>query len=998
MSTRELRGPHDRWDRFRRADSSTLGGLEAETNRSWAEFGSGNLSISGQKVISTAAQGTWSLAHVTGGNIGINADHYCEGTFELPASGSAGAMVFVRKADNTTQTFYAGEIRQAGGSATLYITEWTAGSRVELTSMAFGVAGQTVHIIIEVRGSLLILYTTASGVDTQQLQVSDSSIAADKANTYPGFGLDGAAKATVVAFGQLADTFAAPAGATFKSGSRDPYQHPFVSESVWNRPVGSGATDTAISTTGPMGSGVNVGPAIGIHVGIFQAASDDPWVPLYVRPGSDLAQSVLWDWAQVPATIVDKTSTSTNSPQGPHTELCVVQPDGKWTFRMYIAKTHTGAQGAGWSGSGMRSGARWFRADESGRWTYFVGNPEAGDVTVTGKIRAGEINDGVFHCLTALIAGKNSQGDYVWPANNASPSTPATTSNLRMGALLRIPPSYNVDGLANVQARNLARAMQNYGVYIDDEGATDQQIKLRCAQDAIADFAAIGVARGTYNLITNLSAPFWQDLQTALRQLRVVTNNTPTSIGGGGTLRDSLPALIASGPLPAAPTTLIASAGSPATSSVNLTWSAPSPQGDTLHLEQERVTTPAEVWREIEVLVGSATSKTVTGLNAGVEYNFRINARNAQGDSAYSNTANITTAATPAPPATPGNPTISALAYDQVRASWDNVTGETGFELEISKNGGPFVLVASPAADVLTYDYTDPDPADGQNVYQMQVRAVNANGPSEWATSGTVTTPARVPPPVPADPGTTPVSRISEKWSNFNAWAFYTAGAESTSNILSTRVAAPAGLGYALSALKINVTPALASAGETARQVTLADLSEVHLWTEWLIPGGFAAPASPGVIWMNLRESSSGNRVCAIYLVDTDTLKAVIDTTGGAVTYTLGTGVSTNTRHQLRISARVGTGSFLRIEYDTVEVVDATPAFSAALITQLRVGASVPAGWTGIVYDGRLELNADPLFVTGLDAAGTFPSNPTLPSPPVFPDNPPFPSNPPFPT
>ena len=974
MPSREFRGPSGDWDRFRRADSSTLGSPESRTARSWSEFGSGNLSISSQKVVSTVAQGTWGLARMSGGSLAIGVDHYCEGTFVMPGSGTAGGMVFLRKADNTPQTFYAGEISQTGGSTTLAITEWTAGSRAVLTSKAFGASGQTVHLVIEVEGSLLKLYTNSGGTETQQLSFTDTSIASDPTNTYPGFGLDGAAEATAIAFGQLRDVFTAPTGATYKTGSRTAFDQPWSSVSPFNRPIGSGATYANISTTGPLGNGANIVPGIKITLSIYQAAANDPWVPIYVRPGSDLTQSKLYDYAQAPATI-------TTPIGGFHRAMVLVQPDGKWAIHLYSTSAYTGAEGAGWSAVGLRSGTRWTRVDQSGRYQYFVGNHEAGDTYANGPIRQGELNTGIFHCLTALQKESNLQGDYVWPANNASAGTYATSSNLRFGTLLAIPPSFDVTTLGDLQTRRIAKALQDYGVQIIDVGSTDQEIALETARDALDDYPT---GYGAYNVIKDFNHPFWQDLQTAMRQLKVVTNNTPTSIGGGGTLRDTLPAPISSTPLPAAPTTL--AAGTVTTSTVPLTWVAPAPQGDTLELEQERVTAPAVAWQVIQTLPGNQTSFTVTGLSAGIEFNFRIRAQNVQGYSGYSNILNVTTASTPAPPASPGNPTISALAYDQVRASWDNVTGETGFEVEISKNGGAYVLVASPAADVLSYDYTDPDPADGENVYQQQVRAMNANGPSEYAVSGTVTTPPRV-------AAGTGVSRISEKWSNFNAWGLYTSGAEATSKIALTRVAAPTALGYALSALKIDTTAALASAGELSRTITLEDLSEVHLWTEWLIPGGFAAPADPGVVWLTLLESSGGNRVCAVYLVDTDTLKVVIDTSGGAITYTLGTGVATNTRHQLRISARVGIGSFLQIWYDTVGVVDVTPTFSASLVTQLKVGASVPAGWTGTIYDGRLELNAERQFVTDLSTATEFsevrislPDAPAFPSPPhIFP-------------
>jgi hypothetical protein len=99
-------------------------------------------------------------------------------------------------------------------------------------------------------------------------------------------------------------------------------------------------------------------------------------------------------------------------------------------------------------------------------------------------------------------------------------------------------------------------------------------------------------------------------------------------------------------------------------------------------------------------------------------------------------------AAPPMPPSAPTGLAATALTHAQVQIDWtDSSSNESGFEIERSNtgSGGPFVALATVAANVQTY--TDPN-RDGATEYCYRVRATNPVGPSAWTDVACATTPA----------------------------------------------------------------------------------------------------------------------------------------------------------------------------------------------------------------------------------------------------------------
>ncbi len=138
-------------------------------------------------------------------------------------------------------------------------------------------------------------------------------------------------------------------------------------------------------------------------------------------------------------------------------------------------------------------------------------------------------------------------------------------------------------------------------------------------------------------------------------------------------------------------------------------------------------------FQEIGKALANVTTFTDNTTVSGTVYQYRVVAYNAAGDSA--SVPVLVGAAVPVP-AAPSNLQVSLLLSLQTRLTWtDNATTETGFVIERSDNGDPFVVIASPAAN--TTLYTDSTVVPG-HTYTYQVAAVNGSGRSGVATAGSV--------------------------------------------------------------------------------------------------------------------------------------------------------------------------------------------------------------------------------------------------------------------
>ena len=193
---------------------------------------------------------------------------------------------------------------------------------------------------------------------------------------------------------------------------------------------------------------------------------------------------------------------------------------------------------------------------------------------------------------------------------------------------------------------------------------------------------------------------------------------------------------------PAAPTV---AAVSGSTTSLTVSWSAPANNGSaiTSYDLQYRQGTSGNFTNGPQNVNG--TSATLTGLAANSPYQVQVRATNAEGDSDWSASGSGTTNAvqTATAPTAPTAPTVAAGSGSStsLAVSWsapaDNGSAITSYDLQYRQG--------------TSGNFTDgPQNVNGTSVtltglaanspYQVQVRATNAEGDSDWSASGSGTT------------------------------------------------------------------------------------------------------------------------------------------------------------------------------------------------------------------------------------------------------------------
>jgi fibronectin type 3 domain-containing protein len=196
-------------------------------------------------------------------------------------------------------------------------------------------------------------------------------------------------------------------------------------------------------------------------------------------------------------------------------------------------------------------------------------------------------------------------------------------------------------------------------------------------------------------------------------------NFSPTGIYGGGE-KDAFVVRLGSQPLPA-PSNLQLTVVS--ASQIDLTWSDNSSNEDSFTIERRE---GSGAFNVVGAAGANQTAYSDTGLSAQTTYTYRVRAASADSTSAPSNEA---TAATPAGLAAPSNLRTTSVTRTQLNLAWnDNSTGESGFRLERSTNGGlSFSTLTTVGANVTAY----PDSGlTGGTTYTYRVRAVGPSGAS----------------------------------------------------------------------------------------------------------------------------------------------------------------------------------------------------------------------------------------------------------------------------
>jgi len=195
--------------------------------------------------------------------------------------------------------------------------------------------------------------------------------------------------------------------------------------------------------------------------------------------------------------------------------MAVFQPDG-WVLDIFAAIVTSDHQVLGTMASYIDA-----RGDGTGWWN---GRRASMLPSFAGLIRTGEIASGTIpHALAVQVPSTLLKEQAVWPAY-AFDRNAGYSGTLPMGALLAIPPAVDVTQLGlSPHGLAIARAAQNYGVYVVDRGGTGINVMAELANPEIRwQPSAAGPA-------------WWQDISTIKNLLKRVSNNGPANIGGGGT-------------------------------------------------------------------------------------------------------------------------------------------------------------------------------------------------------------------------------------------------------------------------------------------------------------------------------------------------------------------------------------------------------------------------------------------------------------------------------
>ncbi|MEK6626940.1 MAG: hypothetical protein AABY86_18390 [Bdellovibrionota bacterium] len=288
------------------------------------------------------------------------------------------------------------------------------------------------------------------------------------------------------------------------SSYRDPAKWPFASDSPWNTPIGNDAsyeqanapcTSSLISDS----EGAWINSEEWSHP-IYHATVHDPIVAIY-RDGVEKIR------INIPA------SAKAALPNESDAHMHIIDPTGQFVVEMWHAFPRPAG---GWNVE------YYVRTDLYGPGVLAGGARAYGGSALGGLIRIGELVRGIRHALAIAQPYSHLWPDGpVWPANKMDEDGKSNYSgHYPMGQLAAIAPGINLAALnppLSPQGLAIGRAMQDFGVYnVDASGASAIYVEPAASHE-------LGEARN--------------DLPRLWALMRCVTNNSPTRIGGAGTIR-----------------------------------------------------------------------------------------------------------------------------------------------------------------------------------------------------------------------------------------------------------------------------------------------------------------------------------------------------------------------------------------------------------------------------------------------------------------------------
>jgi hypothetical protein len=289
---------------------------------------------------------------------------------------------------------------------------------------------------------------------------------------------------------------------TLAEETRDPVQWPFTADSPWNTPIGSDAAFAGVATE-------EVRNLLDTSIGIW-LNFDEFSHPVAVASPTDPLVTFTYDSSATgPGQITLPLPPGTEPALGVDSHLHLIDPETSVSHEFFGTQP---------SDSGFRA-AYYVVNDLLGPGIGEGGTRAYGGSALGGLIRTWELEEGELrHALALALTGPQLRQGPVWPATEEDAIAPQTyRGTIPMGTLLAIPPTVDVESMIlSPEGRMVARALQRYGAYVVDQA---EVMAFYAEPDAPPEVIAAIRA----------------DLPRIRRELRIVTNNGPDRVGGGGT-------------------------------------------------------------------------------------------------------------------------------------------------------------------------------------------------------------------------------------------------------------------------------------------------------------------------------------------------------------------------------------------------------------------------------------------------------------------------------
>jgi F5/8 type C domain len=334
--------------------------------------------------------------------------------------------------------------------------------------------------------------------------------------------------------------------------SRDVSKWPFAQNSIWNVPIGSNARYVD-ADLGPIGQVI---PDLEY---IYFSKANDPVQKVYLSnpgvPRVNESQTTSYVSIQIPDDYI-----VADGYQGytPNNAAAFIAPDGRTITELQpFTRPTRGGKAWAFNASIQPTPTTWISTLDIKGLGDFGSHFGSTMSTLGGSIRSDEINgpDPIRHAIKLELSTDqlfkdtgNPANSYRWPARNADGDTREygvynkSNSALRMGSLLAIAPNVTETslGLQTAQGKKIFKVLQDYGAYIVDTSGGSEYKPNGGYPINIAAESSVVKNEFSFDGSPSQNTAWFNDFKKMMAVIKVVDNNNPGSVGGGGTPRQPL--------------------------------------------------------------------------------------------------------------------------------------------------------------------------------------------------------------------------------------------------------------------------------------------------------------------------------------------------------------------------------------------------------------------------------------------------------------------------